>query len=139
MLNWGLFLGGKVDCKGHRFVLKYIAPSTHIYGVELLMPVDYAGYLQSGFLPDECKPILRPLSSMTDEEKKELKQLCLTIVPELNKDITCVYLDVAGCICIDIPLWEWYAGTKELLWLMSRRFFVGQCEETECIIEGGVR
>lgn len=59
----------------------------------------------------EIKPYLRPMSSMTDEEKKELKILC-DIVPYTDKDgcffnehgISVIYNDVSS---IDVSPIDW--------------------------------
>ena len=72
------------------------------------------------------KPILRPLSSMTEEEKREFNEaFCKTglFSPRLVFG-NIVYVDFA------VP-----ATTKELLYLMEKGFFVNQCREDECILE----
>ena len=83
----------------------------------------------------ECTPVFRHLSSMTDEEKKEFGE---TFFEESCDNIKTLQYDdrsdAVVMICYNEACSE-ICNIKAILWLMSKGFWCGQCEETECILE----
>jgi len=55
---------------------------------------------------EDCKLILRPLSSLTDKERKKLKRILICDDSDLNYFINCITLeneDVGECIYLYLP------------------------------------
>ena len=132
-MNWGLFIGGKVMFGNQTFVLSE-AGRGHLH---------FEGFGNMRFDSKDCKPILRPLSSMTEEEKDEIKERFYDRAFRIVgleyvsfKDVSDNHIDL---------IVEWYEGgmacrsaiqsPEIILWLIERRFYVGQCKLSECIIE----
>jgi hypothetical protein len=141
-MNWGLFLGCKVKTFKNELVGK-----SECYAIVKKITCSEVGIEPDWFKSkgehdlhyftfnseNMPKPILRPLSSMTEEEKKEMYKKYYSKNPEIN----CVYLTSDGYVLVRFKNDRDYGcGTMELFWLMSKGFYVNQCEETECIIEG---
>lgn len=125
-MNWAYFIGCKV--KVHNWEGK-------LYGIELdshLIISDNGRIVP--IHKDNCKPILRPLSSMTEEEKVEMQKLFYKEHGQVKELI----LDVDKCVIVRLKKGrEFHCNTIEILWLMSKGFYVNQCEPEECIIEEG--
>jgi hypothetical protein len=73
------------------------------------------------------KPILRPLSSMTDEEKREF--------PDKKRELTGARFDGEYAFLV-FTKGARVARVSDILWLMEKGFYVNQCREDECIMEG---
>ena len=79
-------------------------------------------------LTDNCKPYLRPMSSMTEEEKEELKSKC--IHTETEEDWEGVRCDVWGILILDKydtrrwdnPIWPSVINMDAIDWLNAHHF-----------------
>jgi len=121
-MNWGLFLGCRVryfGVKKEDFILDGVFKKDNNTMLQVKNK-DYSVY------DYDCKPVLRPLSSMTDDEHAYfIKLFCLLQVfkPRLLFDnIVYVNFGTAGT-------------TQQIIWLMQKGFYVGQCEEGEYILD----
>ena len=114
-MNWKYFIGCKAkDNDGNIGTVTSLDFGTnHIY-VDHIMESD-----------DGWKPILRPLSSMTDEEKREFVKIKELTIKKYHDDRTPITTETKRDLTF-----------VEGLWLMEKGFFVGQCREDECILEG---
>jgi len=145
-MNWGLFLGCKVRMSGRCFVGDYfvkdvmshrVQKDTYLLGTD--RGTEYAKH---------CKPILRPLSSMTDDEKGEFNKMFF--VPKKRAVKFEIYGEIIRVTMLPNPevfrsevekIYDKSFPTtgictvKETLWLMEKGFYIGQCELSECIIE----
>jgi hypothetical protein len=88
------------------------------------------------------KPILRPLSSMTDKEKDQMIKDCPSRQNDEGYRVKSIYLMGVECEYISVVMKHETKSKyvrdltiNELLWLMEKGFFVNQCREDECIIE----
>jgi hypothetical protein len=107
-MNWGLFLG--CNCR-HPQKGEGRLNLIDIDNLEI-----YEGW----------KPILRPLSSMTDEEKREF--------PDKKRKLTQARFDGEYAFLI-FTKGARVARVSDILWLIEKGFYVNQCREDECIIE----
>jgi hypothetical protein len=119
-MRWGLFLGCKV--RAYNAVGKIVSVNT---GDSL--EVHFMGDSVSSMANiKDCKPILRPLSSMTEEEKREF--------PDKKRKLTQARFDGEYAFLI-FTKGARVARVSDILWLMERGFYVNQCREDQCIIE----
>ena len=70
----------------------------------------FSGAINADYIIDYVKPYLRPMSSMTDEEKEELQSLCDGI--EIDDDgnhfhYTTIYSDVESFRGVDFGAIDW--------------------------------
>ena len=80
--------GVMIDYESHIYILNEIDPAckdidyitVRIQDVERLMCAE-------SVIIEDIKPFLRPMSSMTEEEKKELKEICSIYIPADSKNI----------------------------------------------------
>ena len=97
-----------------------------IFGHEL--GVNIKATERETFPLDECKPYLRPMSSMTEEEKEELKSKC--IHTETEEDWEGVRCDVWGILILDKydtrrwdnPIWPSVINMDAIDWLNAHHF-----------------
>lgn len=113
--EWGLYIGQKVICDNKKFVIKGIKELNHICLYD-----EFGIAVKS----EDCKPILRSLDQMTDEEKNLLSSLiekdrhlfdCVVIVGNI---ISCKY-DFGLCGVAHEP-----ATIKIIDWLTQKGFAI---------------
>jgi len=151
VINWGLFLGCKVFCKEHKKnisdgigVLVGITPDDEDADRHILKVFYEKGRwnIYKDCEADNCKPILRPLSNMTDKEKNEFENVMMcgfkfkeVYLYDINKGLPNhkkQWIILAKTIVGS----ELYVNSPDqIIWLMSKSFYVGQCEENECIMQ----
>lgn len=111
-----LYLGCRVDYNGIKGLL------TKVDIGHRLCQVDISNMMGQNFSVrmDEVKPILRPLSSMTEEEKEESEKVYVDMQDKA---------DAEGHIC-DAEIWAEHSR-----WLLSKHFDVFQLIEYGLAIE----
>jgi len=153
-MKWQYFLGCKVKCKGfkQKGILSGVYPDCET-GKEWELMVTFKNEGKSWnrtkrLDSKDCKPILRPLSSMTDDEKREFNKMFF--VPKKRAVKFEIYAEIIRVTMLPNPevfrsevekIYDKSFPTtgictvKEVLWLMEKGFYVNQCELSECIIE----
>jgi hypothetical protein len=130
-MRWGNFIGCKVSTKRGKGILKEITYNQVGIKIDGLVNTPQCEYFYFDDTDKDCKPILRPLSSMTDEEKREFD----IIEGKKNKKLTKATFD-GEHIIMRFSTGGRVGRTSDLIYLMEKGFYVNQCREDECILEG---
>lgn len=98
--------------------------------LDCIRTIDEQFLRRKDFYAKDCRPILRSLSTMTEEEKAEFATTFGygTIAKfELRHSNTVLFFTLDGLgDCAD---------AHQLFWLLERGFYVGQCPKDEAVIE----
>ena len=134
-MNWNLHAGNKcLDTKrGEYFFLDY--PFRTYNNVNLIK--DTADIIR---FPENCKPVVKPLTALTEEEKKAFREeFGYTEVPGAGLNLKEIYLDndikKRPRVVLSFGYCVTEATTREIHWLMERGYNVGQFKEGEYIEE----
>jgi len=127
-MNWDLFKGYLCQNTRNGMIFTLVEPYQK-YDSKMLRD-DFGDSYPQEF----CKPICNDLKLMTKEEKEEMQKTFFN-----EHGIICqIYLNSDYCVVMEKKgsFEKYYLNVREILWLMERKFFVGQCKESECIIMG---